>query len=158
MAVGALFLNLLVKFITSFPFHLHILYLLLHYCSLHFFFFFFLGLQRCGKSCRLRWINYLRPDLKRGPFSQQEEDLIVELHAVLGNRYSHSQFTIKSYLWVTSPNTHLATLNIGFLLHTIMMALTKEGLFVCTLQMVSNCCSATGKNRQWNQKLVEFVH
>lgn len=45
------------------------------------------GLQRCGKSCRLRWINYLRPDLKRGTFSQQEEDLIIELHAVLGNRY-----------------------------------------------------------------------
>ncbi|PSS21644.1 Transcription factor like [Actinidia chinensis var. chinensis] len=46
------------------------------------------GLQRCGKSCRLRWINYLRPDLKRGTFSQQEEGLIVELHAVLGNRWS----------------------------------------------------------------------
>ncbi|WOK95208.1 hypothetical protein Cni_G03915 [Canna indica] len=46
------------------------------------------GLQRCGKSCRLRWINYLRPDLKRGTFSQQEEDLIVELHAALGNRWS----------------------------------------------------------------------
>ncbi|MQL92225.1 hypothetical protein Taro_024847 [Colocasia esculenta] len=46
------------------------------------------GLQRCGKSCRLRWINYLRPDLKRGTFSQQEENLIVELHAVLGNRWS----------------------------------------------------------------------
>ncbi|RZR71194.1 hypothetical protein BHM03_00004145 [Ensete ventricosum] len=46
------------------------------------------GLQRCGKSCRLRWINYLRPDLKRGTFSQQEEDLIIELHAVLGNRWS----------------------------------------------------------------------
>ncbi|XP_010914802.1 transcription factor MYB61 [Elaeis guineensis] len=46
------------------------------------------GLQRCGKSCRLRWINYLRPDLKRGSFSQQEEDLIIELHAVLGNRWS----------------------------------------------------------------------
>jgi hypothetical protein len=44
------------------------------------------GLQRCGKSCRLRWINYLRPDLKRGAFSQEEEDLIIELHAVLGNR------------------------------------------------------------------------
>nr|CCO03002.1 MYB18 transcription factor [Saccharum robustum] len=43
------------------------------------------GLQRCGKSCRLRWINYLRPDLKRGAFSQDEEDLIIELHAVLGN-------------------------------------------------------------------------
>ncbi|ONK63023.1 uncharacterized protein A4U43_C07F10580 [Asparagus officinalis] len=46
------------------------------------------GLQRCGKSCRLRWINYLRPDLKRGTFSQQEENLIIDLHAVLGNRWS----------------------------------------------------------------------
>nr|WRO64685.1 MYB transcription factor protein [Rosa persica] len=46
------------------------------------------GLQRCGKSCRLRWINYLRPDLKRGMFSQQEEDLIISLHEVLGNRWA----------------------------------------------------------------------
>ncbi|KAL8159123.1 hypothetical protein V2J09_000660 [Rumex salicifolius] len=46
------------------------------------------GLQRCGKSCRLRWINYLRPDLKRGAFSLEEESLIIELHAVLGNRWS----------------------------------------------------------------------
>ncbi|XP_010027307.2 transcription factor MYB74 [Eucalyptus grandis] len=46
------------------------------------------GLQRCGKSCRLRWINYLRPDLKRGMFSQEEEDLIVSLHKVLGNRWA----------------------------------------------------------------------
>ncbi|XXG78850.1 hypothetical protein AAC387_Pa09g0025 [Persea americana] len=46
------------------------------------------GLQRCGKSCRLRWINYLRPDLKRGTFSQEEENLIIELHTVLGNRWS----------------------------------------------------------------------
>ncbi|KAJ0248496.1 Transcription factor MYB86 [Hirschfeldia incana] len=43
---------------------------------------------RCGKSCRLRWINYLRPDLKRGAFSQDEESLIIELHAALGNRWS----------------------------------------------------------------------
>ncbi|XP_074576897.1 transcription factor MYB61-like [Curcuma longa] len=46
------------------------------------------GLQRCGKSCRLRWINYLRPDLKRGMFSEEEERLIIELHAALGNRWS----------------------------------------------------------------------
>ncbi|KAG5416083.1 hypothetical protein IGI04_003650 [Brassica rapa subsp. trilocularis] len=44
-----------------------------------------LGLQRCGKSCRLRWINYLRPDLKRGSFSPQEAALIIELHSILGN-------------------------------------------------------------------------
>ncbi|KAF9624941.1 hypothetical protein IFM89_016189 [Coptis chinensis] len=46
------------------------------------------GLQRCGKSCRLRWINYLRPDLKRGVFSQQEENLVISLHEILGNRWA----------------------------------------------------------------------
>ncbi|KAF3565033.1 hypothetical protein DY000_02013492 [Brassica cretica] len=45
------------------------------------------GLLRCGKSCRLRWINYLRPDLKRGGFTDAEEDRIMELHSQLGNRY-----------------------------------------------------------------------
>ncbi|KAI3768885.1 hypothetical protein L2E82_19722 [Cichorium intybus] len=46
------------------------------------------GLLRCGKSCRLRWINYLRPDLKRGTLSEAEEDQIIELHSRLGNRWS----------------------------------------------------------------------
>ncbi|VAH43414.1 unnamed protein product [Triticum turgidum subsp. durum] len=46
------------------------------------------GLERCGKSCRLRWINYLRPDLKRGAFSQEEEDFIIHLHSIRGNKWS----------------------------------------------------------------------
>ncbi|KAG0474433.1 hypothetical protein HPP92_014119 [Vanilla planifolia] len=46
------------------------------------------GLLRCGKSCRLRWINYLRPDLKRGNFSEEEDDLIIKLHALVGNKWS----------------------------------------------------------------------
>ncbi|XP_021754972.1 transcription factor MYB3-like [Chenopodium quinoa] len=46
------------------------------------------GLDRCRKSCRLRWLNYLRPDIKRGNFAQDEEDLIIKLHALLGNRWS----------------------------------------------------------------------
>ncbi|XP_031493401.1 transcription factor MYB80 [Nymphaea colorata] len=46
------------------------------------------GLQRCGKSCRLRWTNYLRPDLKHGEFSEAEEQAIVKLHSVVGNRWS----------------------------------------------------------------------
>ncbi|XP_031273944.1 transcription factor MYB111-like [Pistacia vera] len=46
------------------------------------------GLLRCGKSCRLRWINYLRTDLKRGSISPEEEDTIIKLHASLGNRWS----------------------------------------------------------------------
>ncbi|EHA8588984.1 transcription factor TT2 [Cocos nucifera] len=46
------------------------------------------GLKRCGKSCRLRWLNYLRPDIKRGNISHDEEDLIIKLHQLLGNRWS----------------------------------------------------------------------
>ncbi|OIW18748.1 hypothetical protein TanjilG_13500 [Lupinus angustifolius] len=46
------------------------------------------GLKRCGKSCRLRWLNYLRPDIKRGNISLDEEDLIIRLHSLLGNRWS----------------------------------------------------------------------
>jgi myb proto-oncogene protein len=44
------------------------------------------GLKRSGKSCRLRWMNYLQPDLRREPISKQEEDLIVSLQKLLGNR------------------------------------------------------------------------
>ncbi|XP_034220617.1 transcription factor MYB30-like [Prunus dulcis] len=46
------------------------------------------GLSRCGKSCRLRWFNYLRPDIKRGNFSKEEEETILKLHKLLGNRWS----------------------------------------------------------------------
>ncbi|KAK9103238.1 hypothetical protein Sjap_020492 [Stephania japonica] len=46
------------------------------------------GLLRCGKSCRLRWTNYLRPDLKRGLLTEAEEQLVIDLHARLGNRWS----------------------------------------------------------------------
>ncbi|XP_054780935.1 transcription factor MYB3-like [Prosopis cineraria] len=46
------------------------------------------GLNRCGKSCRLRWMNYLRPNIKRGNISDEEEDLIIRLHKLLGNRWA----------------------------------------------------------------------
>uniref|UniRef100_A0AAU7YEU6 Transcription factor MYB113 n=1 Tax=Solanum aculeatissimum TaxID=267265 RepID=A0AAU7YEU6_SOLAA len=46
------------------------------------------GLNRCRKSCRLRWLNYLRPHIKRGDFAPDEIDLIMRLHKLLGNRWS----------------------------------------------------------------------
>ncbi|CAA7032162.1 unnamed protein product [Microthlaspi erraticum] len=47
-----------------------------------------IGLNRTGKSCRLRWVNYLHPGLKRGKMTPQEERLVLELHAKWGNRWS----------------------------------------------------------------------
>ncbi|KAJ6978922.1 transcription factor MYB14-like [Populus alba x Populus x berolinensis] len=46
------------------------------------------GLLRSGKSCRFRWMNYLRPDIKRGNFSKEEVQTIIKLHETLGNRWS----------------------------------------------------------------------
>ncbi|KAJ0749118.1 putative transcription factor MYB-HB-like family [Helianthus annuus] len=45
------------------------------------------GLKRTGKSCRLRWVNYLNPGLKRGKLSPHEERLVLELHSKFGNRF-----------------------------------------------------------------------
>lgn len=44
------------------------------------------GLQRSGKSCRLRWLNHLRPNLKHGHISIEEERIILELHDLWGNK------------------------------------------------------------------------
>ncbi|XP_058074275.1 transcription factor MYB4-like [Magnolia sinica] len=46
------------------------------------------GLLRCGKSCRFRWMNYLKPDVKRGNYSKEEEETIIKLHELHGNRWS----------------------------------------------------------------------
>ncbi|KAG8382881.1 hypothetical protein BUALT_Bualt05G0125400 [Buddleja alternifolia] len=46
------------------------------------------GLKRKGNSCRLRWLNYLKPDIKRGNLSPHEQLLILELHSKWGNRWS----------------------------------------------------------------------
>ncbi|KAL0731176.1 hypothetical protein Bca4012_027270 [Brassica carinata] len=46
------------------------------------------GLNRCRKSCRLRWLNYLKPSIKRGKLSSDEVDLLSRLHKLLGNRWS----------------------------------------------------------------------
>ncbi|CAI8611005.1 unnamed protein product [Vicia faba] len=76
------------------------------------------GLKRCGKSCRLRWLNYLRPDIKRGNISSDEEELIIRLHKLLGNRWSliagrlpgRTDNEIKNY-WNTNLGKKVKDLN-----------------------------------------------
>jgi hypothetical protein len=45
------------------------------------------GLNRCGKSCRLRWLNYLRPNIRHGGFTDDEDRLICSLYATIGSRF-----------------------------------------------------------------------
>lgn len=54
------------------------------------------GLSRCGKSCRLRWANHLRPNLKKGAFTSEEERLIIELHAKMGNKWARMAAHVSS--------------------------------------------------------------
>nr|KAJ0216463.1 hypothetical protein LSAT_V11C300102350 [Lactuca sativa] len=60
------------------------------------------GLSRCGKSCRLRWENHLRPDLKKGAFTPKEEHHIIELHAKMGNKWA--RMAIEVYSSTFFPN------------------------------------------------------
>jgi transcription factor MYB, plant len=91
------------------------------------------GLLRCGKSCRLRWINYLRPDLKRGNFTPDEDGLIVKLHALLGNKWSviaarlpgRTDNEIKNY-WNTHLRKKLVNLGIDPVTHRPVATNTKQ--------------------------------
>ncbi|XP_038714229.1 transcription factor MYB15-like [Tripterygium wilfordii] len=74
----------------------------------------FAGLSRCGKSCRLRWMNYLRPNVKRGNYTKEEEETIIRLHASMGNKWSaiaaqlpgRTDNEIKNY-WHTNLKKHV---------------------------------------------------
>lgn len=83
------------------------------------------GLQRCGKSCRLRWTNYLRPDIKRGRFSFEEEETIIQLHSIWGNKWSaiaarlpgRTDNEIKNY-WNTHIRKRLLRMGIDPVTHS----------------------------------------
>ncbi|CAI9780885.1 unnamed protein product [Fraxinus pennsylvanica] len=91
------------------------------------------GLLRCGKSCRLRWTNYLRPDLKRGLLSEFEEKMVIDLHAELGNRWSkiashlpgRTDNEIKNH-WNTHIKKKLKKMGIDPLNHKPLPMITAE--------------------------------
>ncbi|XP_042022442.1 myb-related protein 306-like [Salvia splendens] len=83
------------------------------------------GLRRCSKSCRLRWTNYLRPGIKRGSFTLQEEKMIIQLQALLGNKWAaiasylpeRTDNDIKNY-WNTHLKKKLKKLQIASVIET----------------------------------------
>ena len=44
--------------------------------------------MRAGKQCRERWHNHLQPDIKRGPWTEDEERALIAAHEKLGNRWA----------------------------------------------------------------------
>ncbi|XP_022878717.1 transcription factor MYB106-like [Olea europaea var. sylvestris] len=119
------------------------------------------GLQRCGKSCRLRWANYLRPDIKRGKFSLQEEQTIIQLHALLGNRWSviathlpkRTDNEIKNY-WNTHVKKKLTKMGIDPVTHKLKIHA------LCTSQ--SKYTANLSHMAQWESARLEaearFIH
>ncbi|XP_071716929.1 myb-related protein 306-like [Rutidosis leptorrhynchoides] len=112
------------------------------------------GLLRCSKSCRLRWMNYLRPGIKGGNFTEEEEMKIINLQALLGNRWAaiakylpqRTDNSIKNY-WNTHIKKKLNKLNNN-------SSKTSHPYGVSTF---SEKVNATGKG-QWERRLQTDIH
>ncbi|XP_024398171.1 uncharacterized protein [Physcomitrium patens] len=115
------------------------------------------GLSRCGKSCRLRWTNYLRPDIKRGQFSFEEEQVIIHLHGLLGNRWSaiaaylpgRTDNEIKNH-WNTHLKKRLLQMGIDPVTHK-----EKSNLLLDNMELKPIVCSTLTHMSQWDRVRME---
>ncbi|CAD6341321.1 unnamed protein product [Miscanthus lutarioriparius] len=115
------------------------------------------GLNRCGKSCRLRWTNYLRPDIKRGPFTPEEHNSILHLHAIVGNKWSmiaaqlpgRTDNEIKNY-WNTHMKKQLRQ-------DALAVAVAGEGAAAAQLARAATAssCPAARHMAQWETARLE---
>ncbi|KAJ7296211.1 hypothetical protein O6H91_08G008500 [Diphasiastrum complanatum] len=118
------------------------------------------GLLRCGKSCRLRWLNYLSPNTKRGNISEDEEDLIVTLHSLLGNRWSliagripgRTDNEIKNY-WNTRLSKKLISKGLHTKTHKAVQGLSCHSSRKSKDHSKENYCR--NKNRKSHTSIIE---
>ncbi|XP_028761591.1 transcription factor MYB41-like [Neltuma alba] len=125
------------------------------------------GLQRCGKSCRLRWTNYLRPDIKRGRFSFEEEETIIQLHSIMGNKWSaiaarlpgRTDNEIKNY-WNTHIRKRLLRMGIDPVTHAPRLDLLEISSILrsaLTNQSLLNLQSLLGAQALMNPELLKLA-
>ncbi|KAK1432862.1 hypothetical protein QVD17_09764 [Tagetes erecta] len=119
------------------------------------------GLRRCSKSCRLRWTNYLRPGIRRGDFTDEEEKMIIQLQALLGNKWAaiasylpeRTDNDIKNY-WNTHLKKKLRKLQMGSDEHDLIHE--RKDRFMCsTTSSSSSHCISKG---QWEKRLQTDIH
>ncbi|KAK4747484.1 hypothetical protein SAY87_014070 [Trapa incisa] len=126
------------------------------------------GLNRCGKSCRLRWINYLRPDIKRGGFTEEEERTILRLHAILGNKWSaiamqlpgRTDNEIKNF-WNTHLKKKLVRMGCDPMTHeprTDIMACLKLLAMANDLRNSSSSSSLIGQSSQFDANAIKLQY
>ncbi|KAK2994633.1 hypothetical protein RJ640_025687 [Escallonia rubra] len=110
------------------------------------------GLRRCSKSCRLRWTNYLRPGIRRGDFTDDEEKMIIQLQALLGNKWAaiasylpeRTDNDIKNY-WNTHLKKKLRKLQAG------------SDHFRCKDEGLSSSSHSISRG-QWERRLQTDIH
>ncbi|XP_031263120.1 transcription factor RAX2-like [Pistacia vera] len=124
------------------------------------------GLRRCGKSCRLRWLNYLRPDIKHGGFTDEEDNAICTLYSTIGSRWSviasrlpgRTDNDIKNY-WNTKLKKKLLAANNNIIPNNstqISASIPKDEPFY-----YANASSSTLPyviDTTWQQQHVELQH
>lgn len=118
------------------------------------------GLRRCSKSCRLRWTNYLRPGIRRGDFTDDEEKMIIQLQALLGNKWAaiasylpeRTDNDIKNY-WNTHLKKKLRKLQMGSEEHDLINHNNKDRFVSSTSTSSSNNSHCNISRGQWEKRL-----
>ena len=48
-------------------------------------------LDRSNKQCRERWINHLKPDILKDPWTRAEEEVLLNAYARIGSKWAEME-------------------------------------------------------------------